>query len=135
MIEANLKHKEDYRALAQVFAIRQGFSPIDIRRRFPDLPPDTSPGGLRIVDCELHQRCIRLIAAYSEVEGHLAYHIRFHILIVVAVHSITKGHFVLIVMKNDSIFDTKHVHANPKRLRLCDSVSPFSQNITNRRWL
>ena len=44
-----------------------------------------------------------------------------------------EGHFVLNFMKDDYVFDTKHVHAYPKRLRLRKSVSPFSQNITNRR--
>ena len=46
-----------------------------------------------------------------------------------------KGHFVQIVMMNDSIFDTKDVHVDPKRLRLRKSVSPFTQNNANRRWL
>ena len=47
------------------------------------------------------------------------------IAVVYTIHSITKGHFVLIVMKNDSVFHIKYVHARPKRLRLRESVSPF----------
>ena len=52
-----------------------------------------------------------------------------------AIHSIIKGHFVLNFMKSDYKSDIKHVSAHPKRLRLRESVSPFLQNITNRRWL
>ena len=50
------------------------------------------------------------------------------ITVVFLIHSITKGHIVLIVMKNDLILNIKHVLARPKRLRLRKSVSPFSQN-------
>ena len=62
-------------------------SPIDIRLRFPDLPPDTSPGGSRstILCCTT-----KSISVYSDAEEYLAYHCRFHITVVFAYHSIGK---------------------------------------------
>ena len=63
--------------------------------------------------------------SYSDVEGHIAFHYRYHISLVFAICSVIKGHFVLIYMKSDYISNIRSVHAYPKRLRLRWSVSPF----------
>ena len=128
-VKSELEAQGGYRALAQVFALGEVFRYTDdtdsliflqIRdpRRIVNFINVTFTRTYKILTSKdiLH---IIVDSYYSGVYNSFDY----------------EGHFVLIVMMNDSISDTKYVHVDPKRLRLRKSVSPFTQNNANRRWL
>ena len=124
-----MKHKEDYRALAQVFALGEVF-------RYTD---DTD--SLIFLQIRDPRRIVNFInVTFTRTYKILTSKDILHIIVDSYYSGVCnsfdyKGHFVQIVMMNDSISDTKDVHVDPKRLRLRKSVSPFTQNNANRRWL